>query len=80
MMYGYGTFWGLFMMALLVAALLGGGWLIYRAATGTRPPDQPGAPEPPGTPTAERVLAERYARGEIDDEEYHHRLATLRRG
>ncbi|GAA1909126.1 hypothetical protein GCM10009716_18840 [Streptomyces sodiiphilus] len=26
----------------------------------------------------ERVLAERYARGEIDDEEYHRRLDTLR--
>ncbi|WP_067855178.1 SHOCT domain-containing protein [Nocardia shimofusensis] len=29
-------------------------------------------------PTAEQVLAERFARGEIDADEYHHRLATLR--
>lgn len=29
-------------------------------------------------PTAEQVLAERFARGEIDDEEYRRRLATLR--
>ncbi|MET7402419.1 SHOCT domain-containing protein [Dactylosporangium sp. NPDC005572] len=28
----------------------------------------------------EAVLAERYARGEIDDEEYQHRLAVLRAG
>lgn len=28
--------------------------------------------------TAERLLADRYARGEIDDEEYRRRLATLR--
>ena len=30
--------------------------------------------------TAEEVLAERFARGEIDDEEYHRRLDTLRGG
>lgn len=28
--------------------------------------------------SAESVLADRYARGEIDDTEYHHRLETLR--
>jgi putative membrane protein len=28
---------------------------------------------------AEQILAERYARGEIDDEEYRQRLDTLRR-
>ena len=28
----------------------------------------------------ERVLADRYARGEIDDEEYRRRLGTLRGG
>ncbi|ARZ66716.1 hypothetical protein SMD11_1052 [Streptomyces albireticuli] len=30
----------------------------------------------PGSP--EQILAERYARGEIDEEEYQRRLATLR--
>ncbi|HEY0699890.1 MAG TPA: SHOCT domain-containing protein [Micromonospora sp.] len=29
---------------------------------------------------AERILAERFARGEIDEEEYHSRLAAVRRG
>ncbi|MFI0716705.1 SHOCT domain-containing protein [Streptomyces inhibens] len=31
-----------------------------------------------GGPTPEQILAERYARGEIDEEEYQRRLATLR--
>jgi putative membrane protein len=31
-----------------------------------------------GNGGAERVLAERYARGEIDEEEYRERLAVLR--
>jgi len=29
-------------------------------------------------PTAEELLAQRYARGEIDTDEYHSRLDTLR--
>ena len=32
----------------------------------------------PGAGNAEDVLAERYARGEIDDGEYHRRLAFIR--
>ncbi|MBF6299007.1 SHOCT domain-containing protein [Nocardia amamiensis] len=42
---------------------------------------QPSAPvggAPIVRPSAEQVLAERFARGEIDADEYHHRLATLR--
>jgi putative membrane protein len=37
------------------------------------------APEPTGTarPTAQALLAERYARGEIDDDEYARRLQVL---
>ncbi|MFJ8383975.1 SHOCT domain-containing protein [Streptomyces sp. NPDC094438] len=30
------------------------------------------------TPAAERLLAERFARGELDDEEYRRQLAVLR--
>ena len=33
----------------------------------------------PGRPSAESVLAERYARGEIDEREYVERRAVLRR-
>jgi putative membrane protein len=29
-------------------------------------------------PTAEQVLTERFARGDLDEEEYHRRLHTLR--
>ncbi|WP_329282202.1 SHOCT domain-containing protein [Streptomyces sp. NBC_01451] len=39
------------------------------------------SPEPPHTPAAtpaEQVLAERFARGEIDEEEYRRRLTVLR--
>ncbi|SHL45562.1 MULTISPECIES: SHOCT domain-containing protein [Streptomyces] len=35
-------------------------------------------PPPGASPTAEQILAERYARGEIEDEEYQRRLAVLR--
>jgi putative membrane protein len=36
------------------------------------------AAPPPAPPTAEQVLAERFARGEIDADEYRQRLDTLR--
>lgn len=39
-------------------------------------PPSPGAPD--HGPSAEQILGERYARGEIDEEEYRRRLATLR--
>lgn len=45
----------------------GGGYLLWRR-TKAMPPSS----------SAEAVLAERYARGEIDEEEYHERLAVLR--
>ena len=35
-------------------------------------------PPPPSPPTAEQVLAERFARGEIDADEYRQRLDMLR--
>lgn len=37
-----------------------------------------GRPHNVPPPAPEQLLAERYARGEIDDEEYRRRLATLR--
>jgi putative membrane protein len=33
---------------------------------------------PPQSPTAEQILAARFARGEIDEAEYGHRMALLR--
>jgi putative membrane protein len=39
---------------------------------------QPTLTSPPQRHTPEHVLAERFARGDIDDEEYRRRLDTLR--
>jgi putative membrane protein len=65
--------WGYVMMissmVLFWGLLAGAAVLIYRALQGNT-----------GTDTARRLLAERYARGEIDDEEYQRRLETLGRG
>jgi putative membrane protein len=53
---------GLFWIAVAVGAFV----LLRRRAT------------PPGPlATAESLLAERFARGDIDDDEYYRRLATL---
>ena len=56
-------FWGLLIL---------GGVLLFRAVN--RPS---GGPEAPPRPTPEQVLAERFARGEIDEEEYRRRRETL---
>lgn len=39
--------------------------------------DRPATPQPPGP---EQLLAERFARGEIDETEFHDRLSALRAG
>jgi putative membrane protein len=54
---------------LLVALLTAAGLLLVRSG---RRPDA----TPPRSP--EQVLADRYARGEIDEQELRHRLDTLR--
>ncbi|MFD8482749.1 SHOCT domain-containing protein [Kitasatospora sp. NPDC059673] len=56
---------------------------LWRASSTNRTGGTTGGPRwgsaPQGrAPEAERVLAERLARGEIDVEEYRHRLAALR--
>jgi putative membrane protein len=58
--------------ALLITAVV----LAVRYLTGPRG----SAAGPPGSwqPRAEDLLAERFARGEIDDDEYRQRLALLR--
>jgi putative membrane protein len=78
MMYGYGTgmgsIWALIIFAIVLPSLLLAAALI--AAQLRRPPQEPHMLPP--AHEAERLLAERFARGEIDSEEYERRLATLR--
>lgn len=76
-MYWYGSGmsgWGVAAMAVgqvaFWALLLGVVVLVVRRATQGSPPS------PPSTP--EDVLAMRLARGEIDQDEYERRMATLR--
>ena len=71
---GFGLIWMLLNMLLFWGVLLGGGYLAWRALRGRV--DLSGVSG--GGP--ERLLAERYARGEIDDEEYRRRLGVLRDG
>jgi putative membrane protein len=69
----WGHMWtmGLFWIVMLVAAVALIVWLV-RAGSGGGGTGQ--------RPSAEELLRERYARGEIDDEEYRKRLDELRRG
>ncbi|MFI2303885.1 SHOCT domain-containing protein [Actinacidiphila glaucinigra] len=55
--------------------------LLIRAFARPNPPQGPATPTPmqgPAAPTPTQILADRFARGEIDEEEYRRRLATLR--
>jgi putative membrane protein len=71
--WGYGVM--VLNMLLFWGVLAGGGYLLYRWLRR----EEPNGTDHPRltTYTARRVLAERYARGEIDDEEYRRRLDTL---
>lgn len=57
-------FWGVFVTAIVL--------LIRTSGRNENRSDQALS-----SPTPENLLAERFARGEIDDAEYHDRLATL---
>lgn len=59
------VFWGVLITVVV---------LLVRAPASVR---QPGPPTP--RPTPEQLLAERFARGEIDETDYEGRLATLHR-
>lgn len=89
MMYWYDhgvSGWGWFAMAvsmiLFLALITIAAILLFRALGRTQEHTRtPAAPTPatptPATPTPEQLLAERFARGEIDGKEYQERLATL---
>ncbi|PSJ30410.1 hypothetical protein B7P34_02295 [Streptosporangium nondiastaticum] len=86
MMFWYdhgGSGWGLFAMAvsmvLFWSLIITVAVLLFRSLA--RPPHGGGPTgwhKGPAPGHAEQILAERYARGEIDEEEYARRLATLR--
>ena len=70
---------GLIMMVLFWGAVIVGIVLVIRALTqqpGARPQGERPAPEPP-RPRALDLLEERYARGEIDREEFTRRRDDL---
>ncbi len=75
---GHMSGWGFAFMGLgtllFWALLIGGAILLFRTLRTT------GYGRAPDRPDAERLLAERYARGEIDEEEYRRRLSVLRQG
>jgi len=60
------VFWGAVVTAIVFAVR---GW--HNQSTG---------PAAPTTSDAQRILDERFARGEIDEDEYRRRLAALRAG
>ncbi|MFD7982193.1 SHOCT domain-containing protein [Kitasatospora indigofera] len=75
--------WGYGFMAIGVLLILG--LLVVVTVVLARHLGQVPRQGPPGgqtspPPSPEQLLAERFARGEIDADEYHHRLDTLRSG
>jgi putative membrane protein len=81
-MHGAGGWWGLLVMAGLLVLVVGGAvllavWLARSAGGSTTPPGPAQQPDHGGSP-ADRLLDERYARGEIDEQEYLHRRSVLR--
>ncbi|MFB9653476.1 SHOCT domain-containing protein [Pseudarthrobacter oxydans] len=70
MVLSFVLFWGAVITALVLLARSTG--------AGSRRHES-GAPGAPGTGAAEHMLAERFARGEIDETEYMARLNVLRR-
>ncbi|TQJ92477.1 putative membrane protein [Streptomyces sp. SLBN-31] len=83
--------WGWFAMSagmiLFWALIIGFGVVLYRALSrpsGSQPfvssPPTGSFPPTAPAPTAEQLLGERFARGEIDEDEYHRKLSVLRGG
>ena len=85
MMWGYGAGWGwgawLTMgigMILFWGLVIGGGIVLIRYLAGTRYHDPSSGG--PGRTEPEQILAERFARGDIDEDEYRRRCELLRSG
>jgi putative membrane protein len=87
MMYWYGSGmsgWGYALMTVSMilfwgAVIFGIVALVRYFSRSGQPPEALPPPHSPALPqTPEQLLAERFARGEINEEEYRHRLAVLR--
>jgi len=84
MMWGYGGGMGWGGVLMTVSALLFVGLIVYGLVALVRYLDR-GARDTGGRSgaagsSAEQVLADRFAAGEIDEQEYRHRLEILREG
>lgn len=82
-MYGYdGAGWGVggwIIMAILMVLFWAAVVTVFIAVFRHRPsPEGPSLPPAPSHGSAEQILNERFARGEIEEEEYRARRATLR--
>ncbi|MFC6879940.1 MULTISPECIES: SHOCT domain-containing protein [Actinomadura] len=78
------AFWPIFPITfgLLWIAVLGGAFYLLRRRWTARAaaPAGPTAPKDDPLSGARTILAERFARGEIDEDEYHLRMSALRNG
>ena len=75
--FGHMNGWGWGMMGFgWVIGLVVIGVLVWAVIQATQRRGDPGTADPTGM--AEATLADRFARGEIDDDEYRRRLAGLR--
>ena len=84
MMYGYGyEGWGVLGWVVMGVMMLffwaGVAALVVFLTHGARNSRENSAPVPSSRDDPERILAQRFARGEIDEAEYHARLDALRR-
>lgn len=74
---GGGSGWWLFMVLMMVLFVVGAIWLIVTLVRhNPSPPHQPGVPT--ARPGPDDILHERFARGEMDVDEYHQRIDALR--
>lgn len=76
MMFGGGMLLGWLLPVILL--VLGGAWLFNNGTSASRSRDNDFSPHNGGK-TADEILQERYARGEITQDEYREMSDTLRR-
>ena len=76
--HGHAWGWSWFGVVMMIVAMVlfwgGLGTIVYLVV------HRPGRREPGGAPTADQILEERFARGEIDEDELKARRTALRRG